>query len=328
MSSILKYYAALILIMLAGCSSNSHKVYTNIENAMREPDKVKELDLSNQLLTKVPASVSKLPCLQVLNLSDNYIKDIPPFMFSGTKLTKLILFNNPIQPAIIDSLQNIYSDIDILYYPRLESCSQYYKCAGFADTILLEVVLQPGSDYLLQLDSFSRLQNVLAVDFTLVESRDIPKNINQFSNLWQLSMRNKGIQTLRSELFNLVNLHSLTLSGNKISFIPSEIAQLKKLALLDLHDNLIGKLPAELWQLKKLQVLMLDNNQIDELPEQIENLESLESLFLTNNRLRKLPEGIKKLKHLKELYLKGNYLDKEQREHIRSSLPDVTVAFD
>jgi Leucine-rich repeat (LRR) protein len=54
------------------------RTYTDLSEALKEPDKVQTLDLNNQGLTEIPVEIFQLINLIELRLAGNQIKVIPP----------------------------------------------------------------------------------------------------------------------------------------------------------------------------------------------------------------------------------------------------------
>ena len=78
------------------------KTYTDLSQALKEPDKVEFLDLSNQELTEIPVEVFQLTNLSLLGLAGNQILVIPPEIGQLTNLIELpvskpevVLFSGP-----------------------------------------------------------------------------------------------------------------------------------------------------------------------------------------------------------------------------------------
>lgn len=85
------------------------RTYTSIEEAMKKPDKVYKLYLTDQKLDQFPLEVFMFKNLQVLNLSDNKIKAVPAEINTLKNLTELNLADNKISelPPEIGDLQNL-----------------------------------------------------------------------------------------------------------------------------------------------------------------------------------------------------------------------------
>ena len=71
------------------------QTYTNLSQALKEQDKVQVLDLRDQGLTEIPVEISQLTSLTQLNLAENLIELIPLELCQLTNLTRLDLAGNP-----------------------------------------------------------------------------------------------------------------------------------------------------------------------------------------------------------------------------------------
>ncbi len=104
--------------------------------------------------------------------------------------------------------------------------------------------------------------NVVNLSITDNRFKDIPFNIQNFTDLKYLNLANNKIKAIKLDFSKLKNLNWLNLSGNKIRTIDESISELKNLNFLDLSNNLLKKLPLGLCNLKNLKVLNLKNNKI------------------------------------------------------------------
>jgi Leucine-rich repeat (LRR) protein len=84
------------------------KVYTSLEDANKEADKVVKLDLSGQNLAAIPQEVFQMKRLQFLDLSKNKITEIPDGIQSLSQLQELHLYDN--------QLNKVSSKIDELAF--------------------------------------------------------------------------------------------------------------------------------------------------------------------------------------------------------------------
>ena len=73
------------------------QTYTDLSQALKEPDKVQILDLEDQGLTEIPVEIFQLTNLTKLRLGYNQIEVIPPELCQLTNLTRLGLRNNQIE---------------------------------------------------------------------------------------------------------------------------------------------------------------------------------------------------------------------------------------
>ena len=60
------------------------QTYTDLSQALKEQDKVQVLDLSNQGLTEIPVGIFQLTHLTELHLTENQIREIPLELFQLT----------------------------------------------------------------------------------------------------------------------------------------------------------------------------------------------------------------------------------------------------
>lgn len=86
------------------------EAYTNLEDALRDPQKVIKLKLGGQKLRQVPAEVfASFPNLQYLDISKNKIKELPAEVGRLLYLQILNISKNKIEtlPPAIGQLQNL-----------------------------------------------------------------------------------------------------------------------------------------------------------------------------------------------------------------------------
>ncbi|MEO1448605.1 MAG: leucine-rich repeat domain-containing protein [Bacteroidota bacterium] len=90
------------------------KWFYSMSEAMREPEKVYKLSLSRKKLKRMPTDIiMRFPNLQVLNLSQNKIKEIPDEIIRLKNLQTLILHHNKLRKLPADmremgELQELY----------------------------------------------------------------------------------------------------------------------------------------------------------------------------------------------------------------------------
>jgi Leucine-rich repeat (LRR) protein len=83
--------------------------YTDLDSALKEPEKVVKLTLRKQKLEEFPVELWKFPNLQYLDLGRNKIKEVPDSIDYFTNLQVLHLSKNAIEflPREIGELQNL-----------------------------------------------------------------------------------------------------------------------------------------------------------------------------------------------------------------------------
>ena len=103
--------ASLVSMMAVHAAPPDEKRYTSLDEALKNPAKVRRLDLSGKQLDKLPASIGRLTNLVELSLSDNKLTALPPEMGRLTKLTSLAANDNKLKslPAEIGTLVHLDS---------------------------------------------------------------------------------------------------------------------------------------------------------------------------------------------------------------------------
>jgi Leucine-rich repeat (LRR) protein len=142
-----------------------------------------------------------------------------------------------------------------------------------------------------------------------------------------LSLKHKKLKVLPKEVFLFKNLEILDISKNKLEEIPEEIETLLKLRELSVANNNLTTFPIQLGKLIELKKIIAYQNNIALLPNTISNLIHLEVLDLWSNEIESFPEEIKALKQLKFVDLRGIMLTDEQKEDIKSLLPNAQIEF-
>ncbi len=143
-----------------------------------------------------------------------------------------------------------------------------------------------------------------------------------------IDMGRAGIRQLPPDVQQLARLHSWWLSDNHLVELPAEITSLPLLRYLNLDRNQLIQLPETIGALQDLRWLRLNANQLTELPASITRIQTLERLYLRDNQLTALPEDIGQLVNLDTLLLHGNPIPKEERDRIRTALPQCNIVFE
>lgn len=87
--------------------------YTDLDSALKTPDKVYKLSLTGKDLKKLPPEIGQLKNLQILNLNDNKLKALPPEIGDLGNLQVLSLLNNNLR-YIPDEFRKLKS-LEVLY---------------------------------------------------------------------------------------------------------------------------------------------------------------------------------------------------------------------
>ena len=156
-----------------------------------------------------PENIYNLVNLELLDLTDNYIQNIPPEISNLTSLETLNLRLNCLT-EIIPEMCNLIS------------LSSLYLGENGITNIPREIC------------NLANLTELLLNNNFITE---IPRELFQLTNLNLLALHNNTITKIPPGLCQLTNLRELYLSNNNIEEIPSELFQLTNISVLELTNN-------------------------------------------------------------------------------------------
>ncbi|MFD1142845.1 leucine-rich repeat domain-containing protein [Larkinella insperata] len=255
-----------------------------------EAGQVTQLQLpSNQLAGPLPASLSALTNLQVLDLSDNQLNGSIPDSFSAlTSLKRLVLIYNQLSGLIPAKLFSL-TQLEFIYL-------SHNQLSGSIP------------------DSLSALTNL--VNLYLGSNRlsgSIPASLSTLGKLQGLDLSENQLSgPIPDNLSGLRSLKRLALFYNQLSgSIPASLATLVNLEYLHLaYNQLSGSVPDMLMELSKLQTFNLNNNQLSgTIPDKFLTLPTLEFLDFSNNQFTgSIPASLGDLPNLRSCELQNNLL--------------------
>ncbi|XP_072540318.1 leucine-rich repeat-containing protein 40 [Salminus brasiliensis] len=244
------------------------------------------LDIHDNQLRTLPASIGELEQLQKLNLSHNKLTELPLELWNLTNLRCLHLQQNLLEqlPAALGQLCHL-EDLDL------------------SNNKLITVP-----------DSLSNLNNLLKLNLSFNSLKSLPPAISEMKNLRMLDCSRNHLESVPPSLAQMASLEQLYLRHNKLRFLP-ELPSCKTLKELHCGNNQIEVLEAaHLKHLSALSVLELRDNKVKSLPEEITLLQGLQRLDLTNNDISSIPCGLGTLPKLTSLALEGNPLRTIRRD--------------
>lgn len=168
------------------------KEYVNIEEALKEPDKVVRLNLENQKNHDYFKTLAKFKNLQYLNLRNTDLNFIPAEVLTLKNLRVLDIGHNnfsllPKNFSSLNNLQELYLDED-------------KNLNLFEDFEIL-----------------SKLKSLRILHLENDGIKELPKNIGKLSHLEKLYLNDNELETLPVELKNLKNLNYLDVYHNPIA---------------------------------------------------------------------------------------------------------------
>ena len=249
-----------------------------ISDSIAELSALQYLELSVNYLNQIPESLSQLSALQTLDLGHNELKSLPESLSKLTALQTLDLTSN-----------------------QLTSLPEH----------------------------FGKLTALQTLDLTWNQLTSLPESFSQLTALQDLDLASNQLTSLPEHFGKLSALQTLNLSSNKLTILPESFSQLTALQDLDLRENQLASLPEHFGKLSALQTLNLSSNKLTILPEHFGKLSALQILNLSSNKLTILPESFSQLSALQTLDLSNKrvYLDTlkdlDLRENQLASLPKL-----
>jgi len=242
--------------------------------------KIKQLAVTNSVVSSIPSCISNLKNLQVLNFEGDELGKFPKLITKMTSLKELNLNYN--------QLTEIPTNIENL--SKLEKL----------DLGLNDIKKIPSN-----LCELTKLKYLILKDNFYISK--IPSCFEDLSKLQHLDLGFNSLTTIPSTIFTLKKLEVLDLSLNNITTIPSNIKKLTKLKELNLNSNSITKIPDVIGKLSNLEHLDLYKNQITNLPQSLGNLTKLKYLDLSYNKIDgTIPEGLNNAENLETFYIRDN----------------------
>ncbi|XP_066522057.1 leucine-rich repeat-containing protein 40 [Hoplias malabaricus] len=268
-----------------------------------------KLLLSSNKLETLCEDIRLLPALVVLDVHDNQLKTLPASIGELEQLQKLILSHNkltelPLELWKLTNLRCLHLQQNLLeQLPAEIGQLSYLEDLDLSNNKLIAVP-----------DSLAKLNNLIKLNLSFNNLKSLPPAISEMKNLRMLDCSRNQLESVPPVLAQMASLEQLYLRHNKLHFLP-ELPSCRTLKELHCGNNQIEVLEAaHLKHLSSLSVLELRDNKVKSLPEEITLLQCLERLDLTNNDISSIPCGLGSLPKLKSLALEGNPLRTIRRD--------------
>ncbi|XXG90324.1 hypothetical protein AAC387_Pa12g2114 [Persea americana] len=250
----------------------------------------------------LPPELAKLPYLQQIDLTRNYLSGTIPSEWGSMQLVTISLLGNRITGPIPKELWNIST----LTYLNLEA-NMFFGESG----LLLEGIekLVGIKRILISSNAFSgqlptKLANLTSLqDFRINDNNftgRIPGFIMNWTELTRLEIQGTGLHgPIPPEISSLVNLTELRISDINGTATPfPKLDNIKSIRTLILRNcNLTGSIPDYLWKMERLKTLDLSFNKLEgHLPPALSKPKEAVFIYLTSNLLNgPVPEELKKV---------------------------------
>ncbi|MCS6980365.1 MAG: leucine-rich repeat domain-containing protein [Flavobacteriales bacterium] len=243
------------------------KVYESLAEALKKPEEVYKLRLHGEYLADKAHRLARLSRVQILDLDDNYLKELPATLGAMTGLMILVSRRNRIQylsPELAKARGLMYME---LYGTALDSVPGFFG-------------------------QFQRLE-LLRIGPNYADTLRLSPSMAQMASLRDLQLLDCRLHRIPEWLPSLKNLERLVLIRCEIDTVQTALRQLTRLKALDLSGNRLRAFPKELYHIRNLEYLALRDNQLTEIPENILFLNRLQTLDLRGNPI--LPENLRLL---------------------------------
>ncbi|MCH2046773.1 MAG: hypothetical protein MK212_21845, partial [Saprospiraceae bacterium] len=203
----------------------------------------------------LPLLISKLDNLQDLDVSSNYLRDVPESIKNLKGLKRLNLADNHIYQLPVGLCE--LADLERLYAER-----------NYIHTLPEDI------GKLQQLQKLTLYQNPLYL---------LPTSFGQLSQIRELQFeRNSHLDWMQvfEVLKNMDNLMKLEIRQCRIEKMPVELTKLRHLQELTLYNNDLLRFPDHIDQLTQLRTLIIVNADLYKLPDGIKKLQHLQTLVI------------------------------------------------
>ncbi|KAF7083752.1 hypothetical protein CFC21_087508 [Triticum aestivum] len=285
---------------------------------------------SNNLVGTIPANISLLPTLTILDLSNNNLVGAIPYQLSKLPIiAEVNLGNNQLTNLEYDKFSPMFS-LKLLSLANNDLSGTFPQFILNYTNVRMQFLDLSGNDFsgllpdsLPEMVPRLRYLDLSANGFSSL----IPRSLSRLQKLElqlleQLNIRNAGlVSTLRPELGNLTNLEHLDLAHNQLfGSLPPSLARMQAMSWFIVHDNYIdGTIPAELFSnLTNLAVFDVAKNLLaGSIPSQIGNCKEIITLLLSNNNFTgSIPVEMGSLPNLQFLVMSKNHFTGVIPSHI------------
>ncbi|PRP81076.1 hypothetical protein PROFUN_11190 [Planoprotostelium fungivorum] len=221
---------------------------------------IKELDLHDKGLERIPANIGDIKTLTKLNLSNNGLTTLPITIGGCNNIQHLNVFNNrlkelPTEITAITALQYFNASVN-----KLNALPRGF--GAFNKMLVLDLSYNDLTELTPQIGLLTTLKE-LHLSFNQLTA--IPPEIGQCVELERMQIGNNVLTDLPYELGKLVMLKLLDVNTNKIAILPPDVALLESIEKIDLSNNpLIPEIDAAARKGPKKLIEYLKSDDYDE----------------------------------------------------------------
>ncbi|VVD01634.1 unnamed protein product [Leptidea sinapis] len=288
---------------------------TNIEDETFAPLRkcLETLSIVSSKLKLLPQkAISGLSKLLSLEITSNYIQELPNYSFYGLSIIKLVMKGNIIEYVPIHAFSGLEQSLTEL--DLSENNITIFPMAAIVKLKHLQYLR-------LAWNEISVIQSVENAELFRLEYLDLNSNNFEFisedclkfsPSLTTLSFHFNFVTNIHYKAFVLLkNLKSIDLSYNRIKILSSQLFQHNKnLEFIDLSHNHLHHINGLLCSMPSLTKILLGHNNILEVPmDSFINSTKINILHLDKNCISNInSESFSNLVNLEELRLDFNYI--------------------
>lgn len=208
-----------------------------------------QLDISNNLITKIEKNKLNGDQLEILNLNHNLIEEIDEYSFANlTKLSDLKLNNNKLKKLkkFTFSVNNFnfsnYEDLTIdLSYNQIDEIENQ----SFSNRKIDRIDLQNNQLKIIKYGMFQNIQNLQNLDLSYNLIEEIEKNsFENMTTLTEINLSYNKLKILHDQIFEGIRfVRIVLLSNNEFEkFNISVLFPLRYLETLEINDNKLNEI--------------------------------------------------------------------------------------
>ncbi|MCS6820588.1 MAG: leucine-rich repeat domain-containing protein [Microscillaceae bacterium] len=207
-------------------------IFKQLAQALKNPDQVYILDLSQQSLKEFPKEVLQLKRLQKLILHTNQIRTLPNEIAQLANLQFLDLYNNQINTLPQELAQLKYLTYIDLGKNRFKKFPQV-----LAQMPQLKYLMLYANPIKCLQANFSPDNSLHTLRLGSTKLKKFPQEITQCGQLRELYLPDNQLKKLPQNFANLSQLEHLVLENNRFRHIPEPIFELPNLKYISFWDR-------------------------------------------------------------------------------------------
>ncbi len=304
----------------------------HFEQVSRYFDKIQSLRIEEDDFAEFAKNRKLYSGLEYIRLEEGHYRFLPKTLFDLPNLKRIGAWGTLLQPAYVDSMKDAYPTIEINYHPYTKMVHVYgdqnlNEIKEHSGNDGMHVMLDCDWDMKEQFDSLAKYPGIVTLDYTMCESMTIPKNIDQFKELYKLHIGDcdLSLKQVPKTVGNLKSLRDIYGNGNYFPELPKGFYELDSLNSVTFWRCAIRKISPRIGNWKRLELLFLDYNQIKSLPQEIGKMEKLQLISIIENPIRSFPSEIKKCKSLKWIYIDEENWDPANLDSLRKWFPNSNL---